>query len=490
MKKVVLGVTGCIGAYKAPDLVRALRKRGLRVQVILTRAAREFVSPLALATVSGEPVLEHLFADPGPDPGPDPAPDPGPDNGPGQTTRQTQATGPDPTGGIRHISLTEETDVFVVAPATAHVIARMALGLADDFLTTFHLAVRAPTLIAPAMNTNMLEHPATQGHLDTLRERGATIIAPGEGELACGWLGPGRLAEIPDIVAAVERALGTANTPDPDPGTANTPDPANTTPDTPPADTTPADTPPANTAPPTTTHKDLTARNVVIAAGPTREPLDPVRYLTNRSSGRMGAELAAAAAARGAEVTLILGPTDLEPRNGAHIVRVETAVEMRDAAFAAAATADAVIMAAAVADFRPASHSDTKIKSAGLRNRAGAGSIPLVRNPDILAELGAARADNPAAGPAVLVGFAAETGDPVAEARRKLRTKQCDLVVGNQVGRGRVFGLDRTQAVLVERPVGASAGDSPRVSRRKPESKRSLAEAVCDVVARRLAPGA
>ncbi len=228
----------------------------------------------------------------------------------------------------------------------------------------------------------------------------------------------------------------------------------------------------------------------MIAAGPTREPLDPVRYLTNRSSGRMGAELAAAAAARGAKVTLILGPTDLEPRNGAHIVRVETAVEMRDAAFAAAATADAVIMAAAVTDFRPAFHSDTKIKSAGLRNRAGAGSIPLVRNPDILAELGAARADDPAAGPAVLVGFAAETGDPVAEARRKLRTKQCDLVVGNQVGRGRVFGLDRTQAVLVERPVGASAGDSPRVSRRKPESKRSLAEAVCDVVARRLAPGA
>ena len=472
MKKVVLGVTGCIGAYKAPDLVRALKKRGLRVQVILTRAAREFVSPLALATVSGEPVLEHLFADP--------APDPGPDSPPGQT----HSAGPDPTGGIRHISLTEETDVFVVAPATAHVIARMALGLADDFLTTFHLAVRAPTLIAPAMNTNMLDHPATQGHLNTLRERGATIIAPGEGELACGWLGPGRLAEIPDIVAAVERALGAPGTPAPD------------TPDTPPADapnTAPADAPntaPANTAPPTTTHKDLTARNIVIAAGPTREPLDPVRYLTNRSSGRMGAELAAAAAARGAKVTLILGPTDLEPRNGAHIVRVETAVEMRDAAFAAAATADALIMAAAVADFRPASHSDTKIKSAGLRNRADAGSIPLVRNPDILAELGAARADNPAAGPAVLVGFAAETGDPVAEARRKLRTKQCDLVVGNQVGRGRVFGLDQTQAVLVERPVGASAGDSPRVSRRKPESKRSLAEAVCDVVARRLAPGA
>ena len=235
-KKVVLGVTGCIGAYKAPDLVRALKKRGLRVQVILTRAAREFVSPLALATVSGEPVLEHLFADPGPGTGPDSPPD----SPPGQT----QGAGPDPTGGIRHISLTEETDVFVVAPATAHVIARMALGLADDFLTTFHLAVRAPTLIAPAMNTNMLDHPATQGHLNTLRERGATIIAPGEGELACGWLGPGRLAEIPDIVAAVERALGA-------PDTANTtPDTANTTPTPPPTPPTPPRTPPP-TAPPT-----------------------------------------------------------------------------------------------------------------------------------------------------------------------------------------------------------------------------------------------
>ena len=461
MKKVVVGVTGCIGAYKAPDLVRALRKRGLRVQVILTRAAREFVSPLALATVSGEPVLEHLFSDTAPEAGP--------------------GGGPDPTGGVRHISLTEETDVFVVAPATAHVIARMALGLADDFLTTFHLAVRAPTLIAPAMNTNMLDHPATRGHLNTLRERGATIIAPGEGELACGWLGPGRLAEIPDIVAAVERALGAAETTPPA-------DPAPPADSTPPADTAPTveTTPTADPAPAATTHRDLTARNVVIAAGPTREPLDPVRYLTNRSSGRMGAELAAAAAARGAAVTLILGPTDLEPRNGARIVRVETAVEMRDAAFAAAGTADAVIMAAAVADFRPASNSDTKIKSAGFWKRADAGSIPLVRNPDILAQLGAARVDDPAAGPAVLVGFAAETGDPVAEARRKLRAKKCDLVVGNQVGRGRVFGLDQTEAVLVER----RAGDSPSVNRREPESKRSLAEAVCDVVARRLASGA
>ncbi len=430
MKKVVLGVTGCIGAYKAPDLVRALRKRDLRVQVILTRAAREFVSPLSLATVSGEPVLERLFSDV-----------PGEAGGEGPTS----SPGGGPTGGVRHISLTEETDVFLVAPATAHVIARLALGLADDFLTTFHLAVRAPILIAPAMNTNMLAHEATRGHLRTLRERGATIIEPGEGELACGWLGPGRLAEIPDIVEAVGRAL-------------------------------------AETAP----RRNLAGRKVVVAAGPTREPLDPVRYLTNRSSGRMGFELAEAAAARGAEVTLVLGPTDLEPPAGREVVRVETAREMRDRTFAAAPDADAVVMAAAVADFRPAHNAGSKLKSAGLRRDGAASSLALVANPDILAELGAARAADAGSGPAVLVGFAAETGEPEDEAIRKLEEKRCDLIVGNRVGQGRVFGLDSTQAVLVE----SRDGQAPAVSRREPESKRSLADAVCDVIARRLGNGA
>ena len=425
MRKVVLGVTGCIGAYKAPDLVRALRKRGLRVQVILTRAAREFVSPLSLATVSGEPVLEQLF----------------PDAVPGEAAGE----GPDPTGGVRHISLTEETDIFLVAPATAHVIARMALGLADDFLTTFHLAVRAPILIAPAMNTNMLTHEATQGHLRTLRERGATIIEPGEGELACGWLGPGRLAEIPEIVEAVAHALEQAAIP------------------------------PA-----------LAGRKVVVAAGPTREPIDPVRYLTNRSSGRMGFELAEAAAARGADVTLVLGPTDLEPPPDLEVVRVETARQMRDQMFAAAPEADAAIMAAAVADFRPAHNSGSKLKSTGLRRENAASSLALVANPDILAELGAARAADSGSGPAVLVGFAAETGEPEGESIRKLRDKQCDLIVGNQVGQGRVFGLDSTQAVLVE----SQDGQAPSVIRREPESKRSLADAVCDVIVRRLGNGA
>ena len=421
MKKVVLGVTGCIGAYKAPDLVRALRKRDFRVQVILTRAAREFVSPLSLATVSGEPVLEHLFGD--------------------VPSEGTEGGEPDPTGGIRHISLTEETDLFLVAPATAHVLARMALGLADDFLTTFHLAVRAPTLVAPAMNTNMLTHPATRGHLQTLRDRGVQIIEPGAGELACGWLGPGRLAEIPDIVAAVERTLGAADVP-----------------------------------------RDLAGRRVLIAAGPTREPIDPVRYLTNRSSGRMGCELALAATARGASVTLVLGPVDIEPPAGVDLIRVETALEMYEATVPAAAGCDAVIMAAAVSDFRPESASDVKLKSAARRSRRDASPLTLVPNPDILAELGRVRARDPEPGPAVLVGFAAETADPEAEALRKLEAKACDLIVGNQVGRHQVFGRDDTQAVLVER----RDGEAPAVTRRQPEAKASLARAVCAVVARRL----
>ncbi len=444
-RKVVLGVTGCIGAYKTPDLVRLLRKRGLRVQVILTRAAREFVSPLSLETVSGEPVLGPLFPSEG----------------------FAADTG---TGGIRHISLTEETDIFLVAPAGAHAIARLALGLADDFLTTFHLAVRAPTLIAPAMNTNMLDHPAVRTHLETLRARGARIIEPGAGELACGWMGPGRLAELPDLAAAVESVLAAS----PSAATAAGPGKA------------------LSGAPPPP--RDLAGRRVVISAGPTREPLDPVRYLSNRSSGRMGIELARAALDRGAAVTLVLGPTALVPPGGAALVRVETAIEMRDAVRAGAVGADAVVMAAAVADFRPEDLSGQKRKAAASRRAfAGPASIRLAPNPDILAGLGAARAENPAAGPPVLIGFAAETADPEAEALRKLDEKRCDLIVGNRVGQdrfgegsfgdGRVFGSSRTEAVLVERRPEAP----PVVSRRAPESKRELADAIWSAAARRLA---
>ncbi len=399
---VALGVTGCIGAYKTPDLVRKLRRRGLRVQVILTRAAREFVSPLALATVSGAPVLERLFS---------------PER-------------PEDEGAIRHISLTSEAAAFLVAPATAHVIARMALGIADDFLTTFHLAIRAPILVAPAMNTNMLEHPATQGHLATLRRRGARILDPGAGELACGWFGPGRLAPLDDIVQAVEEAVEEAVAGDP---------------------------------------KDLAGRRVVVAAGPTREPLDPVRYLGNRSSGKMGFALARRAAARGAEVVLVLGPVEAEPPPGCEVVRVESAQAMREAVLRRR-DADAVVMAAAVADFRPAPEAPEKIK----RGDRETLRLELKRNPDILAELGADRSG----GPRVLVGFAAETGDPAPEALRKLDAKGADLIVGNRVGRQVGFAADRIEAALAE------AGSVHRLGE---IDKRELADALWTAVARRLA---
>ncbi len=397
---VVLGVTGCIGAYKAPELVRELLRHGLRTQVILTRAAREFVSPLALATVSGAPVLEGLF-------------------------EQEEAAG----GDIRHISLTSEAAAFLVAPATAHAIARMALGLADDFLTTFHLATRAPMLVAPAMNTNMLEHPATRAHLATLESRGVTIIEPGAGELACGWFGPGRLASLDEIVEAVLGAMRPSS-------------------------------------------GDLAGRRVVVAAGPTREPLDPVRYLTNRSSGKMGFALAERAMARGASVELVLGPVEAEPPSGCEVERVESAVSMREAVLRRR-DADAVVMAAAVADFRPTAKPEKRKR--GERKTL---SLRLIRNPDILAELGAERGN----GPQVLAGFAAETDDdPTPEALRKLSAKGADLIVGNRVGNGVGFGTDRIEAVLVEA--------EGRVLRLGEKTKREVADALWDAVARRLSGG-
>lgn len=428
-KKIVLGVTGGIGAYRAPELVRSLKKRGYRVQVVLTRAAASFVSPLSLATVSEEPVLGRLFGTEDDSAGGDPA-----------------VSGDSP-GDIRHISLTGETDLFLVAPATAHTIARLALGLADDFLTTFALAVRAPTLLAPAMNTNMLEHPATAAHLETLRARGVRIVPAGSGELACGWMGPGRLAENEELLAAVEAVLGGAA----DPARAG----------------------------------GLAGRRVLIAAGPTREPLDPVRFLSNRSSGRMGFALARAALSRGARVTLVLGPGTAPPPPGCEVLPVETAREMRSAVLRAAPGCDAALMAAAVADYRPAEPAAEKTKS-GKSSGAGGGAsevaLALTPNPDILAELGSLRQQG-RAGPAVLVGFAAETGDPEAEAVRKLRAKGCDLVVGNRVGGGRVFDRDTTEAVLVERgPDG-----SERVTRRPPESKDALAAAILAAATGRLA---
>ncbi len=487
--KVVLGVTGGIGAYRAPELVRALKKRGYRVQVVLTRAGRAFVSPLALATVSGEPVLEHLFEPPAAGDG-----------------DGADAPGGDP-ADLRHISLTEETDLFLVAPATAHAIARLALGLADDFLTTFALACRAPLLIAPAMNTNMLEHPATAAHLETLRARGARILPPGRGELACGWMGPGRLPENETLVAAIEEALG-------EPGAAATGPAAPSASRATPAEI-PAEIPAAEDSgdddghdlgaddPAAAAAGPLAGRRVLIAAGPTREPLDPVRFLSNRSSGRMGFALAREARARGAAVTLILGPGTGTPPAGCRVRPVETAVEMHREVLRESPACDAVVLAAAVADYRPAAPSPEKHKSGPQRGAGNAGTgndgsgnagegnggapvLTLLPNPDILADLGARRAEGAAAGepprPPVLIGFAAETGDPEAEAARKLDAKRCDLIVGNRVGGDRVFDRERTEAVLVERrPEGP-----PRRTRRPPETKARLAAAIWAVAARRL----
>jgi phosphopantothenoylcysteine decarboxylase/phosphopantothenate--cysteine ligase len=351
-RRVLLAVSGGIAAYKVPELVRALRADGHEVRCALTRSAAEFVSPLALQTVSGSRVRAELFD-------------------------------AEEEGEIDHIALADWADLVVVAPATAHVLARMAHGLADDLVTTLLLATRAPVLVAPAMNVNMWAHPATRANVECLRGRGVLFVGPASGPLACGWEGEGRMAEPAEIAAAVRLALGPAS---------------------------------------------LAGRSVVVTAGGTREPLDAVRALTNRSSGKMGFAVAAEAARRGAEVVLVAGPGGLPTPAGVRRVDVETALEMREAVFAELPRADALVMAAAVADFRPAERAEHKIKKEDLPGDA-APTLALVRNPDILAE--ASRRP----GRGVVVGFAAESRDVLAAARRKLERKGCDLLVANDVSR-------------------------------------------------------
>jgi phosphopantothenoylcysteine decarboxylase / phosphopantothenate---cysteine ligase len=304
---------------------------------------------------------------------------------------------------IGHIQLADAADLIVVAPATANAIARMAAGLADDALTSVVLASRAPLLVAPSMNVNMWESPLTQGNLRRLVElAGARTVGPGAGFLACRWIGPGRMAEPADIVEAAARVL---------------------------------------------TPQDLEGRSIVVTAGPTHEPIDPVRFLGNRSSGKMGYAIAAAAARRGARVHLVSGPVELVPPPGIEVERVATARDLERATRAAAEGADAVIMAAAVADFRPAEAREQKIKK---RPGGEAPAVELVPNPDILATLGAARAERGARRP-VLVGFAAETERLVEHARHKLETKRCDLVVANDVSASDAgFSVDTNRVVLVD----------------------------------------
>lgn len=389
--RIVLGVTGGIAAYKAAELARALIQNGHEVQAVLTHAAEEFIRPLTFASLTGRKVITDLFA----------------------------AASPDATlsSAVEHIGVAREHDLLVIAPATANAIGKLALGLADDFLSTMYLAFRGPVVIAPAMNSDMWEHPAVRANVETLRKRGHTIVNPDDGFLACGTLGPGRLAELDKIVEAVENVV----------------------------------------KPPL---RDLEGETVLITAGPTQEPLDPVRFLSNRSSGRMGYAIAQAALDRGARVILVTGPVSLEPPRGAEMVAVRTAAEMRDAVFANLEPATVVIKCAAVADFRPTAEAPKKIKKTSMRI-----SLELDPTPDILAELGRRRGDR------LLIGFAAETENLEHEARRKLETKNCDMIVANLVGQsGTGFESDANEVALA-----LHTGEFIQLPR---ASKREIAEQI------------
>ena len=397
-KQVILGITGSIAAYKAVLLLRELTARGAEVSVVMTAGAEHFVAPLTFRTLSGRPVLWNLF-----DPQSDDA--------------------------IEHVALAERAHAFVVAPATANLLAKAAHGIADDFLTTLLLAARCPVLMAPAMDGGMWDHAAVQANVATLRKRGVMVLEPEAGALASGLSGRGRLPEIEVIVEEVERLL--------------------------------------------TPVRDLRGERVLVTSGPTREPIDPVRYLSNRSSGKMGHAVATAALRRGAEVVLISGPTALKPPAGAVYVPVQTAEEMREAALQHLGTATVVIKAAAVADYRVERPSATKIKSGGKRD---GWSLDLVPNPDILKELAQKK------GGAFLVGFAAETNDVRAHAADKLRAKGIDLLVANDVSQqGIGFEADDNQVILLDRWGGAL--DLPRMT------KIQVAHAILDrVLALRAAP--
>ena len=367
--KVALGVTGGIAAYKAAEIVRQLQDRGIRVQVVMTRAAQEFVRPLTFAALSGEKVITGMFS-------------------PGE------AQEPNIDSAIEHIAVAQAIDALVVAPATADVIAHFAQGISSDFLTTLYLASTAPVVVAPAMNVNMWNHPATQANIEILRQRGVKIVEPGSGYLACGMTGAGRLAENETIVAAVLEALGAS--------------------------------------------QDLSGETVLITAGPTREKIDPVRYLTNRSSGRMGYALAEVALRRGARVLLVSGPTALTPPGAAELTRVESAEEMRNAVLELLPHATIVIKTAAVSDYRPKVTARQKIK------RKGPMTLELEATPDILKEISLRKQSQ------IVVGFAAETENVLENARQKLAAKHLDAIVVNDVSHEGVgFDSDRNAATIL-----------------------------------------
>ena len=389
MRTVLVGVTGCVAIYKACEVVRGLQKAGVRVKVVMTEHATEFIKPAMFRALTREPVAVGLF-----------------DDAPG-----------DP---IHHISLAKEADLFLIAPCTANVMGKIAHGIADDLLTTTAMATSAPLLIAPAMNVNMYESTANQENMRALRERGVAFVDSGSGYLACGDMGKGRLADVDEIVSRALQMLGA--------------------------------------------RRDLVGKRVLITTGPTVEPIDPVRFISNPSSGKTGFALAEAAQERGAEVQLVCGPVQLDNPAGVEVMRVKTALEMYDAVDARFDDTEIAIFAAAVSDFRPANPADYKLKKGSAD--AQLQILGLVENPDILASMGARKRPDQ-----VVVGFAAETEDVEENARKKLVSKHADLIIGNLAGNGRAFGTEENEIVLVDADGIAHAG---------PASKRDLADIILD----------
>ncbi|ARX82111.1 MULTISPECIES: bifunctional phosphopantothenoylcysteine decarboxylase/phosphopantothenate--cysteine ligase CoaBC [Streptomyces] len=397
--KVVLGVSGGIAAYKACELLRRLTESGHDVRVVPTESALHFVGAATWSALSGHPVSTEVWSD---------------------------------VHEVPHVRIGQHADLVIVAPATADMLAKAAHGLADDLLTNTLLTARCPVVFAPAMHTEMWEHPATQENVATLRRRGALVVEPAVGRLTGVDTGKGRFPEPAELFEVVRRVLARGGRPE----------------------------------------QDLAGRHVVVSAGGTREPLDPVRFLGNRSSGKQGYALARSAAARGARVTLLAANTALPDPAGVDIVPVGTAVQLREAVLKAAADADAVVMAAAVADFRPETYATGKIKK---KDGEAPPSITLVRNPDILAEIAGER---PRPGQ-VVVGFAAETDDVLANGRAKLARKGCDLLVVNEVGERKTFGSEQNEAIVL----GADGSETPVPY----GPKEDLADTIWDLVVQRLA---
>jgi phosphopantothenoylcysteine decarboxylase / phosphopantothenate---cysteine ligase len=398
--RVLLGVGGGIAAYKAAELVRALQQRGHEVQVIMTAAAQEFIRPLTFAALTGRKVITGLFS---------------------QASSQDTLS-----SAVEHIAVAQEHELLVVAPATADLLAKFAHGSADDFLTTVHLAFTGQVVLAPAMNTAMWQHPATQANLEILQRRGCSVVDPAEGWLACGSIGAGRLADPERIAQHIDDLKSSS---------LNRP------------------------------KRDLEGEYLLITAGPTQEAIDPVRYISNRSSGKMGYAIATAAAERGARVVLVSGPVNLPPPRNVEVIPVRTALEMRDAVMERLEPATIIVKSAAVADYYVAHVPEQKMKKTAARL-----SLDLDPTPDILAEVGQRKGDR------LLIGFAAETENLLDEARRKMISKKCDMLVANLINRdGLGFEADRNEVDIITRngqPVHAG-----------PANKSEIAERILDQVA-------